>query len=85
MTVQDILNFLKYPLFVKQNCITWELTKFLGEVDDTMWYQVGFITIERLTSSPTYSGCGLKQEAADIPVISLDTQTNLYDNLAQLA
>ncbi len=50
-----------------------------------MWYQVFFITIARLTPSPTYSGCGLKQEVADIPVISLDTQTNQYDNLAQLA
>lgn len=26
-------------------------------------------------------GCGLKQEAADIPIDSFDTQTNLGDNL----
>lgn len=45
-----------------------------------MWFLLISINIERLTPSPTCSGCGLKQEAVDIPFNSLVTQTNLSDN-----
>lgn len=44
-----------------------------------------FLSIQkRLTTLQTYTGCGLKQEAADIPVDSLVKQTSPYNNLTQL-